>query len=63
MFRSLVRLVKSLVAQPAASITTMLYYGDLLPENDSLNRLVRQELFDRDNLLFNVLINFLRCLA
>ncbi|KAK6236316.1 hypothetical protein SCA6_011653 [Theobroma cacao] len=33
MFRSLVRLLTSLIAEPAASIATLLYYSDLLPQN------------------------------
>ncbi|KAJ4718145.1 putative Transmembrane protein [Melia azedarach] len=61
MLRSLVRLVIVLVSEPAASITTLLYYSNLLPRNLNLERLVRRELIDRDNHLFNFLINFLRC--
>ncbi|XP_034700186.1 uncharacterized protein LOC117925307 isoform X1 [Vitis riparia] len=61
MFRSLVRLVSSLVGQPAASISTLLYYSDLLPQNIVLERLVQHELLDQENYLFHFLINFLRC--
>ncbi|XVF26738.1 hypothetical protein REPUB_Repub14bG0044300 [Reevesia pubescens] len=61
MVRSLARLVTALVAQPAASVTTLLYYSDLLPRNLDLERLVRRELLHRENYLFHFLINFLRC--
>ncbi|KAL3532439.1 hypothetical protein ACH5RR_005960 [Cinchona calisaya] len=63
MLRSLAGLVKILVVEPAASITSLLYFGDLLPRNTTLERLVRHELLDQDNFLFNLLINFLRCLS
>ncbi|KAG2722949.1 hypothetical protein I3760_02G150800 [Carya illinoinensis] len=59
--RSLVRLLTALVAQPAASVTTLLYYSDLLPRNLNLERLVRTEFLDRENYLFHFLINILRC--
>ncbi|XVF74591.1 hypothetical protein PTKIN_Ptkin13bG0122100 [Pterospermum kingtungense] len=61
MFRSLARLVTALVAQPAASVTTLLYYSNLLPRNLDLERLVRRELLERENYLFHFLINLLRC--
>ncbi|KAI7981003.1 hypothetical protein LOK49_Contig82G00005 [Camellia lanceoleosa] len=61
MFRSLVRLLISLVGEPVASITTLLYYSDLLPQNIILQRWVRHELLDQENYLFHFLINFLRC--
>ncbi|XWS11910.1 hypothetical protein CRYUN_Cryun37aG0045700 [Craigia yunnanensis] len=61
MVRSLARLVTALVAQPAASVTTLLYYSNLLPRNLNLERLVRRELLHRENYLFHFLINLLRC--
>ncbi|CAL5360577.1 unnamed protein product [Camellia sinensis] len=61
MFRSLVRLLISLVGEPVASISTLLYYSDLLPQNIILQRMVRHELLDQENYLFHFLINFLRC--
>ncbi|KAK3436490.1 hypothetical protein EUGRSUZ_C01044 [Eucalyptus grandis] len=61
MFRSLVRLVTSLVGDPAASVTTILYYSTLLPQSVVLERLVRHELLDHENYLFHFLVNFLRC--
>ncbi|XWS17250.1 hypothetical protein CRYUN_Cryun33cG0051500 [Craigia yunnanensis] len=61
MFRSLVRLLTSLITEPAASVTTLLYYSDLLPQNIIWERLVRHEMLDRENYLFHFLINFLRC--
>ncbi|XWS19008.1 hypothetical protein CRYUN_Cryun32bG0093700 [Craigia yunnanensis] len=61
MVRSLARLVTALAAQPTASVTTLLYYSNLLPRNLNLERLVRRELLDRENYLFHFLINFLRC--
>ncbi|KAL6334935.1 hypothetical protein AAG906_023740 [Vitis piasezkii] len=61
MFRSLMRLLAALVHQPAAAVTTLLYYSDLLPRHLNLERLVRREFLDRDNYLFHFLINVLRC--
>ncbi|CAM8966111.1 unnamed protein product [Rhodiola kirilowii] len=61
MLRSLARLVASMVDYPAASVTTILYYSDMLPQNGHLERLVRHELLDDENYLFHFLINFLRC--
>ncbi|KAL9274254.1 hypothetical protein AKJ16_DCAP25821 [Drosera capensis] len=61
MFRSLVRLVSSLVHDPTAALTTLLYYGDLLPRNLNLERLVRRDLLHEENYLFHFLINVLRC--
>ncbi|KAG5564687.1 hypothetical protein RHGRI_000765 [Rhododendron griersonianum] len=59
--RSLVRLVTTLVGEPISSVTTLLYYSDLLPQNLLLQRLVRHELLDQENYLFHFLVNFLRC--
>lgn len=61
MFKSLVRLLTSLIGEPASSITTLLYYSNLLPQNSVLERLVRHQLLDDENYLFHFLINFLRC--
>ena len=61
MLRSLVRLLTSLMAQPTASVSTLLYYSDLLPRNLNLERLVRTEFLDRENYLFHFLINIMRC--
>ncbi|KAJ9167806.1 hypothetical protein P3X46_019399 [Hevea brasiliensis] len=61
MFRSLVRLLTSLISEPAASVSTVLFYSELLPQNIILERLVRHELLDNENYLFHFLINFLRC--
>nr|DAD44704.1 TPA_asm: hypothetical protein HUJ06_002934 [Nelumbo nucifera] len=61
LFRSLVRLVSSLVGRPATSVTTILYYSDLLPRNTNLERLVRPDMLDRENYLLHFLINLLRC--
>ncbi|KAJ0090561.1 hypothetical protein Patl1_13228 [Pistacia atlantica] len=61
MFRSLVKLLTSLVSQPAASVTTILYYSELLPQNIVLERMVRHELLEQENYLFHFLVNFLRC--
>ncbi|CAL9027891.1 unnamed protein product [Prunus brigantina] len=58
---SLMRLLTSLIGEPAASVSTLLYYSELLPQNIILERLVRHELLDRENYLFHFLINFLRC--
>ncbi|TQD74651.1 hypothetical protein C1H46_039787 [Malus baccata] len=61
MFRTLLRLLTSLIGDPAASVSTLLYYSELLPQNIILQRLVRHELLDGENYLFHFLINFLRC--
>lgn len=61
MFRSLVRLLTSLIGEPAASVTTLLYYSDLLPQNIIFQRLVRRQFLHEENYLFHFLINFLRC--
>ncbi|BBH08414.1 hypothetical protein Prudu_020593, partial [Prunus dulcis] len=39
MFRSLMRLLTSLIGEPAASVSTLLYYSELLPQNIILERL------------------------
>ncbi|MED6223168.1 hypothetical protein PIB30_071361 [Stylosanthes scabra] len=62
MFRSMVRLLTSLIEEPATSISTMLYYSGLLPHNVVLLRLVRHELLDRaENHLFHFLITLMSC--
>ncbi|GAB4850188.1 hypothetical protein Ancab_029482 [Ancistrocladus abbreviatus] len=61
MFRSLLRLISSIVYDPTAALTTLLYYSDLLPRNLNLERLVRRDLLDQENYLFHFLINVLRC--
>lgn len=61
MFRSLVRLLTSLIGEPVASVSTLLYYSDLLPQTIVLERLVRHEFLQEENYLFHFLINFLRC--
>ncbi|KAG5229067.1 regulator of Vps4 activity in the MVB pathway protein [Salix suchowensis] len=61
MFRSLLRLISSLVSQPTASVATLLYYSNLLPRNLNLDRLVRREFLDEENHLFHFLISLLRC--
>nr|KJB64893.1 hypothetical protein B456_010G070600 [Gossypium raimondii] len=61
LFRSLLRLLMSLLTEPAASVATLLYYSDNLPQNIIWERLVRHEMLDQENYLFHFLINFLRC--
>ncbi|KAM5579012.1 hypothetical protein ABKV19_009014 [Rosa sericea] len=64
MLGSMASVVTALVARPAATITTLLYYSDVLPRNfDSrrLERLVRRDYLVRDNYFFHFLVNFLRC--
>ncbi|KAM7480444.1 hypothetical protein LguiA_028657 [Lonicera macranthoides] len=63
MFGSLARLLSALVIQPAATISTILYYSDLLPRNlvINLDRLVRHEFLDPQNYFFNFLVNVMRC--
>ncbi|MBA0626047.1 hypothetical protein Goshw_023622 [Gossypium schwendimanii] len=39
LFRSLLRLLMSLLTEPAASVTTLLYYSDNLPQNIIWERL------------------------
>ncbi|KAI4324729.1 hypothetical protein MLD38_030187 [Melastoma candidum] len=59
--RSAVRLVLSLAERPASTVTTLLYYSDLLPRHLNLERLVLQELLDRENYLFRFIAGILRC--
>lgn len=61
LFRSLVRLLLSLIVQPAASVSTLLFYSDILPQHMVSERLIRHELLDRENYLFHFLVNFLKC--
>ncbi|KAF9690016.1 hypothetical protein SADUNF_Sadunf01G0152100 [Salix dunnii] len=61
MFRSLVRLIGAMMSEPTASVTTLLYYSNLLPRNLNLERLVRREFLDEENHMFHFLISFLRC--
>ncbi|KAL8168305.1 hypothetical protein V2J09_009804 [Rumex salicifolius] len=63
MFRSLVRLISSLVRNPTSALTTLLYYSDLLPRNLNLERLVQRDLLDDENYLFHFLINAAKILA
>ncbi|ERM97557.1 hypothetical protein AMTRI_Chr13g121660 [Amborella trichopoda] len=59
--RSLCRFVASFISRPVASVTTILYYSDLLPRNTSLMRMVQNDLLENENYLFNFLINLLSC--
>ncbi|KHN41402.1 hypothetical protein glysoja_042724, partial [Glycine soja] len=61
LFRSMARLVTSLVGEPATSISTLLYYSGLLPHNIILMRMVRPELLDQENYIFNLLITLMCC--
>ncbi|GMH03294.1 hypothetical protein Nepgr_005133 [Nepenthes gracilis] len=61
LLRALARLLTSLVEQPVAAVTTMLYYSDLLPQNAAMERSVQHDLLHQDNYLFHFVINFLRC--
>uniref|UniRef100_A0A7N0UYV7 Uncharacterized protein n=1 Tax=Kalanchoe fedtschenkoi TaxID=63787 RepID=A0A7N0UYV7_KALFE len=61
MLRSLVRLVNLFVYWPTQSVTTLLYYSDLLPRDVNLERQVRADFLDSENHLFHFLINVLRC--
>ncbi|WCJ42454.1 hypothetical protein M5689_023262 [Euphorbia peplus] len=61
MLRSTARLLTSLIREPVASVTTLLFYSELLPQNSVLERLVRHDLLHEDNHFFHFLISFLRC--
>lgn len=63
MLPSLVRLITALTTQPTSTVTTLLYCGNLLPRSivGNLQRLVRHELLDRENYLFHVVVNVMRC--
>ncbi|KAL1292877.1 hypothetical protein HN51_053433 [Arachis hypogaea] len=63
MMRSLVKLARSLMCEPTSTLTTILYYGNLLPRNlnNNLNRLVRPEFLHQENHFFHFLIAILRC--
>ncbi|KAK9666172.1 hypothetical protein RND81_14G166400 [Saponaria officinalis] len=62
MVRSVVRLVRSLVSDPMATVSTLLYYSHLLPRHLNLERYIQSDLLHPHNYLFHFLINFLRCL-
>ncbi|KMT03065.1 hypothetical protein BVRB_8g196240 [Beta vulgaris subsp. vulgaris] len=56
------RVLKKLVQQPTAMITTLLYYSDLLPQNAALERMVQHEmLLHQENYFFMIITNFLKC--
>lgn len=57
-FRSLLRLMVSLIKEPAASMTT-LYYSHLLPHSTIWERQVRWEMLDAENYQFHFIINLL----
>ncbi|KAK4283738.1 hypothetical protein QN277_000660 [Acacia crassicarpa] len=61
MLMSLVRLMACLVLEPASSISTILYYSHLLPQSLTLLRMVRHEMLDQENFLFNLIISFMTC--
>ncbi|AES86656.1 hypothetical protein MtrunA17_Chr4g0004511 [Medicago truncatula] len=61
MFGSLMKLAKALVCEPTTTLTTILYYGNLLPRNLNLERLVRREFLHQENYFFHFLITMLRC--
>ncbi|WJX48886.1 hypothetical protein P8452_35390 [Trifolium repens] len=61
MLGSLVKLTKALVCEPTTTLTTILYYGNHLPRNLNLERLVRSEFLHQENYLFHFLITMLRC--
>ncbi|CAL5210703.1 unnamed protein product [Lathyrus oleraceus] len=61
MLTSLMKLAKALVCQPTSTLTTILYYGNLLPRNLNLDRLVRREFLQQENYFFHFLIAMLRC--
>ncbi|KAL2338085.1 hypothetical protein Fmac_012531 [Flemingia macrophylla] len=60
MLRSLVKLATAMVCEPTATVTTILYYGNLLPRNlVNLERLVRREFLHQENHFFHFLITML----
>ncbi|XAR50631.1 hypothetical protein NMG60_11005001 [Bertholletia excelsa] len=61
MLRPLARIIAGMVVEPAATITTFLYYSDLLPRSLNLEGLVHRELIQRENYLFRFVIGMLRC--
>ncbi|KAG4399304.1 hypothetical protein AAZX31_08G203400 [Glycine max] len=62
MLRSLVKLATALVCEPTSTLTTILYYGNLLPRNLNLDRLVRREFLHQENHFFHFLTTMLRLL-
>ncbi|KAM7258473.1 hypothetical protein ACFE04_014214 [Oxalis oulophora] len=60
MIRSLMRLTTTFARAPAASVSTLLYYSEHLPQDMGLERLVRHDMLDSEHYLFNFLINFLK---
>ncbi|XAR67724.1 hypothetical protein NMG60_11002601 [Bertholletia excelsa] len=61
MFKSLAGLITGIVLQPTVTVTTVLYYSDLLPRNLNVERLVQRELLHHQNYLFHFLVGILRC--
>ncbi|RYR40798.1 hypothetical protein Ahy_A09g046548 [Arachis hypogaea] len=58
----IMKIARSLMCEPTSTITTILYYGNLLPRNlNNLNRLVRPEFLHQENHFFHFLITILRC--
>ncbi|CAJ2636845.1 unnamed protein product [Trifolium pratense] len=62
MFRSVLRLLTSLIGEPTTSISTLLYYSGLLPHNVTLVRMVRHEMLDQDNYFLHFIISLMSCL-
>ncbi|WJX87293.1 hypothetical protein P8452_69501 [Trifolium repens] len=56
---SLVKLAKELVFEPITTLTTILYYGNLLPRNLNLERFVSSEFHHQENYFFQFLITML----
>lgn len=62
--RAAVRLVWSFVGRPDGAVTamaTILYHGGALPRDQSLERLVCNDLLRNGNFMLHFLINFMHC--
>ncbi|CAJ2657318.1 unnamed protein product [Trifolium pratense] len=61
MSSSVVKLAKELVFEPITTLTNILYYGNHLPRNLNLERLVSSEFLHQQNYFFHFLTTMLRC--
>ncbi|KAK9715325.1 hypothetical protein RND81_06G157200 [Saponaria officinalis] len=59
--RQFIRLMRSIVEQPIAMITTLLYYSNQLPQNAAMERLVRHDFLHQQNYFFIIIVNLLKC--
>ncbi|VVB00461.1 unnamed protein product [Arabis nemorensis] len=57
-----VKLVSAVATKPVASVSVLLFYGDVLPRNLQLERLTGREFtIDGNDYLVRFIVSFLRC--